>query len=75
MMTEVEWQALKTKIEREFPVRLRLAVLAGRPPVNTKNRQALMDFDATIAELLTEVSANKPENLEEAQALTPLGIT
>ena len=69
MMTEAEYQALKAKIEREFPVRLRLAVLAGRPPINPKNHNALMDFDATIAELFLEVALNKPENVEEARTL------
>lgn len=68
-MTEAEYQALKAKIEREFPIRLRLAVLAGRPPINPKNVKALEAFDETIAELFLEVSMNKPENVAEATAL------
>jgi len=68
-MTEEEYQALKAKIEREFPVRLRLAVLAGRKPVNVKSEKELLAFDDTIPELFLEVALKKPENVEEATAL------
>jgi hypothetical protein len=68
-MTEEEYQALKAKIEREFPVRLRLAVLAGRPPINPKNVKQLEEFDDTIPELFMEIALKKPENVEEATTL------
>jgi hypothetical protein len=66
-LTEDEYQAIKRKVEREFPIRVRLAALAGRPPLNAKNERALMAFDDTIVELLAEIRTNKPENLSEAE--------
>lgn len=68
-MTDEEFKAIKLKIDREFPIRVKLAELAGRPKLNVKNYNALMGFDATIAELFLEVSLNKPENI-----LTALSI-
>lgn len=68
-MTDEEFKAIKLKIEREFPIRVRLAELAGHSKLNVKNHNALMEFDATIAELFLEVSLNKPENI-----LTALSI-
>jgi hypothetical protein len=69
MMTDAEFNYLKEKIERQFPIRLRLAELAGRKRINVKKHQELMDFDDTIVELLQEVQAKKPENLSEAMSL------
>ncbi len=69
MMTDAEWNALKTKIEKEFPVRVKLAELAGRPKFNIKNYKACEEFDATIAELFLEIAMNKPENASEALQL------
>ena len=69
MMPDAEWEALKQKIEREFPVRLKLAELAGRPKINPKNYKACEEFDDTIADLFLEVSINKPENVPAALEL------
>ncbi len=69
MMTDAEWDALKKKIDREFPVRLKLAELAGRPKINPKNYKACEEFDDTIPELFLEISLNKPENTLVALAL------
>lgn len=66
MMTDQEWEALKNKIDKEFPVRLKLAELAGRPKMNIKSYKALEDFDETISDLFLEIGINKPENLIEA---------
>ncbi len=68
-MAEAEYQALKAKIERQLPVRLRLNVLAGRKSVNPKSRNELMAFDDTIAELFLEIALKKPENIPEALTL------
>ncbi len=62
-MTDEEFKAIKSKIDREFPVRLKLAELAGRSKFNAKNYNALMEFDSTIAELFLEIALNKPENI------------
>lgn len=69
MMTDEEWNALKNKIEREFPVRVKLAELAGRPKINIKNYKACEEFDNTIAELFLEIALNKPENTQAALEL------
>lgn len=66
MMTDAEWNDLKNKIEKEFPVRVKLAELAGRPKFNIKNYKACEEFDATISELFLEIALNKPENVEAA---------
>lgn len=69
MMSDEEWAALKNKIDKEFPIRLRLAELAGRPKINPKNYKACEAFDDTIPELFLEISLNKPENVEAALQL------
>lgn len=69
MMTEQEWVALKNKIDKEFPIRLKLAELAGRPKINPKNYKACEEFDDTISELFLEIALNKPENVEAALQL------
>lgn len=69
MMTDAEWKDLKEKIEKEFPVRIKLAELAGRPKINIKNYKALEAFDSTIPELYLEIALNKPENEDEALQL------
>jgi len=69
MMPDNEWQLLKEKIEKEFPVRCKLAELAGRPKINIKNYKVLEAFDDTIPELFLEVSLNKPENVQAALEL------
>ena len=66
MMTDQEWATLKNKIEKEFPVRLQLAELAGRPKINPKNYKACEAFDETISELFLEIALSKPENLDKA---------
>lgn len=69
MMTDAEWEALKKKIDREFPVRLKLAELAGRPKINPKNYKACEEFGDSIPELFLEISLNKPENVPAALEL------
>lgn len=69
MMTDAEWKALKDKIEKEFPVRLKLAELAGRPKINPKNYKACEEFDDSIAELFLEIALNQPGNLDQALQL------
>ena len=69
MMTDEEWNALKSKIEKEFPIRLKLAALAGRAPINQKNYKALEAFDETISELFLEIGLKKPENVSAALEL------
>ena len=69
MMTDEEWVTLKNKIEKEFPVRLRLAELAGRPKINPKNYKACEEFGESIPELFLEIALNKPENIEAALQL------
>jgi hypothetical protein len=69
MMTDAEWNALKNKIEKEFPVRVKLAELAGRPKFNVKNYKACEEFDNTIADLFLEIALNKPENTQAALEL------
>ena len=68
-MKEEEYQKLKAKIEKDFPVRLKLAELAGLPKINPKNYKALEEFDMTINELFLMVMYRKPENLLTAQQL------
>jgi len=68
-MTEQEYQQIKTKINREFPIRIKLAELAGLPKINPKNYNALMDFDLTVAELFLKVALDKPENMMTALSL------
>lgn len=73
-LTEEGYQVIKEKVEREFPIRLRLAELAGRPKINPKNYKALEDFDTTIAELFLEINLKKPENITDALGLIKNGI-
>jgi len=68
-MTDLEYKALMEKIEREFPVRLKLAELAGRPKINVKSYKALEEFDDTIADLFLEITLSHPENIDAALAL------
>lgn len=68
-MTDEEWKTLKNKIDKEFPIRLRLAELAGRPKINPKNYKACEEFDDSIPELFLEIALNKPENVEVALQL------
>ena len=68
-MTDEEYRNLINKINREFPVRLQLAELAGRPKINVKNYKALEAFDDSIPELFLEIALNKPENVEAALEL------
>lgn len=68
-MTDKEYKDLVAKIEREFPIRMKLRELAGMPKINPKNYNALMDFDETIAELFLKVAMEKPENLLAAMSL------
>jgi len=69
MMSDDDWKNLVSKIDREFPIRIKLATLAGRAPINIKNYKALEKFDDTIAELFLEIALNKPDVLELALIL------
>lgn len=66
-LTEAEYQLLINKIDKEWPIRCKLAELAGHK-ANPKNVRALMDtdFDLGIRELYLEVTFRKPENAEQA---------
>lgn len=69
-MTTEEINLLLKKIEREWPVRCKLAELAGFK-ANPKNPRALMDteFDLNIRELYLEVLFREPHNVDTALAL------
>ena len=47
-MTKQEWQAFKTKIDKEFPIRCKLAQLAGFK-ANPKNIYSLMNSESKSA--------------------------
>lgn len=66
-MDEKELQKLYAKIEKEWPIRCKLAGLAGFK-ANPKNPRALFDteFDLNIRELYLEVLFRKPENADAA---------
>jgi hypothetical protein len=66
MLTDEEYQKMKAKIDREFPIRLKLAELAGMGKINPKNYKACEALDQTIHELYLEVVFRKPENVEAA---------
>lgn len=68
---EADLLALFARIDRAWPVRCKLAELAGFK-ANLKNIMALMDteFDLSIGELYLQVKFRKPEN--ELAALTLL---
>lgn len=81
-LTEEQLQSLFKKIEREWPIRLKLAELAGfesihpktgKPQkINPKNGAVLQEspFDGlSIRELYLEVLFRKPENAEAALKL------
>jgi hypothetical protein len=62
-MTEDQYQALKNKIDKEWPVRCDLASLAGHK-VNPKNSRCLMDteYDLDIKEFYLYFLFKKPAN-------------
>ena len=66
-LSETEYQLLKKKIEREWPIRCKLAELAGHK-ANPKNIAALVgsEFDLNIRDLYLEVLFRKPDNSEAA---------
>lgn len=68
-MNDAEFKALVAKIERELPIRLKLAELAGRPKINQKNYKAMEEFDSTIPELFLEVAQKMPQNIQAALAI------
>ena len=68
-MTDEEFKTLSDKIEKELPVRLKLAELAGLPKINPKSYKDLEKMDMTIKELYLEVIFRKPENEEAALAV------
>lgn len=67
-MDEVKYQAIKRKVEREFPIRCQLSKMLGRP-INPKNERQLLEFDSTIAELFLEISLKHPELMSDALTL------
>lgn len=66
-LSEVELKFLFQKIDREWPIRCKLAELAGFK-ANPKNPRALFEtpFDLSIHELYLEVLFRQPQNAEEA---------
>lgn len=68
-MTDKEYKDIKAKVDREFPIRLKLRELAGMPKINPKNEKALLDFQDTIAELFMKVAVENPENMLAALSL------
>lgn len=63
MIDDHEWEILKTKISKEFPLRLRLAELADRPQIDPRNYRSLERFDDTVAELFLEIAIKKPTDV------------
>lgn len=81
-LTEQQFQSILEKVEREWPIRLKLAELAGfesihpktgKPQkINPKNGSVLQGSpfdDLSIRELYLEVLFRKPENAEQALKL------
>jgi hypothetical protein len=72
-MSEEEFKTLVNKINKEWPVRCKLAELAelAGHKANPKNIRALMDteFDLGIRELYLEVLFRKPDNADIALQL------
>lgn len=68
-MTDEEFKTLKEKIDKEFPVRLKLAELAGYGKINPKNYKACEQMDLSIKELYLEILFKKPENVDAALSL------
>ncbi len=68
-MNDKEFQSLAVKIEREFPMRIKLAALAGYPKLNSKNFKACMEFEATIADIFLEIALKHPENMLAALSI------
>lgn len=66
-LSEEELKYLLQKIDREWPIRCKLAELAGFK-VNPKNVMALYKtpFDLSIHELYLEVLFRQPQNVDEA---------
>ena len=69
-LTELEYKQILEKANREWPIRIQLAQLAGHK-CNAKNTRALYEneFDLTIRELYLEVLFRKPENAQKALEL------
>lgn len=69
-MTEAEFQTLLAKIDKEWPIRVQLANLAGFK-ASVKNPRALYEteFDLSIRDLFLEVTFRKPENTAVAMEL------
>jgi hypothetical protein len=69
-MTNDEVKAILSKIDKEWPVRCKLAELAGHK-ANPKNIKCLMDteFDLNIRQLYLEVLFRKSENADAALEL------
>jgi len=68
-LTDAEYRTLIDKIEKQFPVRIQLASLAGRPKINVKNYKQLMDFNASMADLFLEISIKQSQNVADALQL------
>ncbi len=69
-MTDDELKAIYDRINKEWPIRCKLAELAGHK-ANPKNPRCLFetDFDLNIRELYLEVLFRKPENVDAALQL------
>lgn len=69
-MTDDELKAIYDRINKEWPIRCKLAELAGHK-ANPKNPRSLFEteFDLNIRELYLEVLFRKPENVDAALQL------
>jgi len=69
-LTEDQLQKIFKKIDKEWPIRCKLAELCGFK-ANPKNPRALCDseFDLSIRELFLEVTFRRPENTAIAMEL------
>lgn len=66
-MTDEELKFITQRVDREWPIRCKLAELAGFK-ANPKNPRALIDtaFDLSIRELYLEVMFRQPQNVDNA---------
>lgn len=64
MMTEAQYQLIKAKVEREFPIRKQLVSIADMKKLG----------DETIAELFIDVLIYAPDRVEQARAVIRAGL-
>jgi len=69
-LTEEEYQQIKARVEKEWPIRCQLATLAGFK-ANAKNPRCLFEteFDLSIGDLYLKILFKKPDNADAALQL------